>query len=65
VDGRAEPGLGRAGHRDAGLGVSLGLLAGTLSGVSDAGPHPNKAHATRGRRAYRLEPDRAAAHVVR
>ncbi len=33
--------------------------------LADAGPHPNKAHAAWGRRAYRLEPDPAAAHVVR
>ena len=30
--------------------------------LADAGPHPNKAHAAWGRRAYRLEPDPAAAH---
>jgi DNA invertase Pin-like site-specific DNA recombinase len=33
--------------------------------LADAGPHPNKAHAAWGRRAYRLEPDPAAAPVVR
>jgi Recombinase len=33
--------------------------------LGDAGPHPNKAHATRGRRAHRLEPDPETAHVVR
>jgi site-specific DNA recombinase len=33
--------------------------------LADAGPHPNKAHAVWGRRAYRLEPDPDAAHVVR
>jgi site-specific DNA recombinase len=33
--------------------------------LADAGPHPNKAHAAWGRRAYRLEPDPATEHVVR
>jgi len=33
--------------------------------LADAGPHPNKAHAAWGRRAWRLEPDPEAAHVVR
>ena len=33
--------------------------------LADAGPHPNKAHAAWGRRGYRLEPDPAAAPVVR
>ena len=33
--------------------------------LADAGPHPNKAHAAWGRRAYRLEPDPATGHVVR
>ena len=33
--------------------------------LGDAGPHPNKAHAAWGRRAYRLEPDPETAHVVR
>jgi site-specific DNA recombinase len=33
--------------------------------LADAGPHPNKAHAAWGRRAYRLEPDPETAHVVR
>jgi Recombinase len=33
--------------------------------LADAGPHPKKAHAAWGRRGYRLEPDPAAAHVVR
>jgi site-specific DNA recombinase len=33
--------------------------------LGDAGPHPNKAHATWGRRAHRLEPDPESAHVVR
>jgi site-specific DNA recombinase len=33
--------------------------------LGDAGPHPNKAHASWGRRAHRLEPDPATAHVVR
>jgi site-specific DNA recombinase len=33
--------------------------------LGDAGPHPNKAHATRGRRAHRLEPDPETVHVVR
>ena len=33
--------------------------------LSDAGPHPNKAHAAWGRRAHRLEPDPETAHVVR
>jgi site-specific DNA recombinase len=32
--------------------------------LADAGPHPNKAHATWGRRAHRLEPDPATAPVV-
>ena len=32
--------------------------------LGDAGPHPNKAHAARGRRAHRLEPDPETAHVV-
>ena len=32
--------------------------------LADAGPHPNKAHAAWGRRAHRLEPDPATAHVV-
>jgi site-specific DNA recombinase len=32
--------------------------------LADAGPHPNKAHAARGRRAHRLEPDPATAPVV-
>ena len=32
--------------------------------LGDAGPHPNKAHAAWGRRAYRLEPDPGTAHVV-
>jgi hypothetical protein len=31
--------------------------------LSDAGPHPNKAHAAWGRRAHRLDPE--IAHVVR
>jgi hypothetical protein len=33
--------------------------------LTDAGPHPNKAHAAWGRRAHRLEPDPRTAHVVR
>ncbi|HXT93953.1 MAG TPA: recombinase family protein [Trebonia sp.] len=33
--------------------------------LGDAGPHPNKAHATWGRRAHRLEPDPETVHVVR
>ena len=33
--------------------------------LADAGPHPNKAHAAWGRRAYRLEPDPDTAPVVR
>ena len=33
--------------------------------LADAGPHPNKAHAAWGRRAYCLEPDPDTAHVVR
>jgi site-specific DNA recombinase len=33
--------------------------------MGDAGLHPNKAHAARGRRAHRLEPDPETAHVVR
>jgi site-specific DNA recombinase len=33
--------------------------------LGDAGPHPNKAHATWGRRAHRREPDPETAHVVR
>ena len=33
--------------------------------LADAGPHPNKAHAAWGRRARKLEPDPATAHVVR
>jgi DNA invertase Pin-like site-specific DNA recombinase len=33
--------------------------------LGDAGPHPNKVHASWGRRAHRLEPDPATAHVVR
>ena len=33
--------------------------------LADAGPHPNKAHAAWGRRARKLEPDPAAAPVVR
>ena len=33
--------------------------------LGDAGPHPNKAHATCRRRAHRLEPDPETAHVVR
>jgi DNA invertase Pin-like site-specific DNA recombinase len=32
--------------------------------LADAGPHPNKMHASWGRRAYRLEPDPQTAHVV-
>jgi hypothetical protein len=32
--------------------------------LGDAGPHPNKAHASWGRRAHRLEPDPETAHVV-
>jgi hypothetical protein len=32
--------------------------------LGDAGPHPNKAHAAWGRRAYRLEPDPETARVV-
>jgi DNA invertase Pin-like site-specific DNA recombinase len=32
--------------------------------LADAGPHPNKAHAAWGRRAHRLDPDPATAHVV-
>jgi site-specific DNA recombinase len=32
--------------------------------LADAGPHPNKAHAAGGRRAHRLDPDPATAHVV-
>jgi DNA invertase Pin-like site-specific DNA recombinase len=32
--------------------------------LGDAGPHPNKVHASWGRRAHRLEPDPATAHVV-
>ena len=32
--------------------------------LADAGPHPNKAHAAWGRRAWRLEPDRQTAPVV-
>jgi site-specific DNA recombinase len=33
--------------------------------LADAGPHPNRAHAAWGRRAWRLEPDPQTAHVVR
>jgi hypothetical protein len=33
--------------------------------LADAGPHPNKVHASWGRRARRLEPDPGTAHVVR
>ena len=33
--------------------------------LGDAGPHPNKAHASWGRRAHRLEPDPETEHVVR
>jgi hypothetical protein len=33
--------------------------------LADTGPHPNKAHATWGRRARRLEPDPETAHIVR
>jgi site-specific DNA recombinase len=33
--------------------------------LADAGPHPNKTHATWGRRAHRLEPDPVTAPVVR
>ena len=33
--------------------------------LADAGPHPNKVHATWGRRAYRLEPGPRTAPVVR
>ena len=33
--------------------------------LADAGPHPNRAHAAWGRRAWRLEPDPQAAPVVR
>jgi DNA invertase Pin-like site-specific DNA recombinase len=33
--------------------------------LADAGPHPNKVHASWGRRAHRLEPDPETAHVVR
>jgi site-specific DNA recombinase len=33
--------------------------------LADAGPHPNKMHASWGRRAHRLEPDPATAPVVR
>jgi len=33
--------------------------------LADAGPHPNKAHATWGRRAHRLDPDPATAPTVR
>jgi DNA invertase Pin-like site-specific DNA recombinase len=33
--------------------------------LGDAGPHPNKLHASWGRRAHRLEPDPETAHVVR
>jgi len=33
--------------------------------LGDAGPHPNKMHASWGRRAHRLEPDPETAHVVR
>jgi site-specific DNA recombinase len=32
--------------------------------LADAGPHPNKAHAAWGRRAWKLEPDPATAPVV-
>jgi DNA invertase Pin-like site-specific DNA recombinase len=34
------------------------------SGLADAGPHSNKAHAAWGRRAHRLEPDPGTADVV-
>ena len=33
--------------------------------LADAGPHPNKVHASWGRRAHRLEPDSQTGHVVR
>ena len=33
--------------------------------LGDAGPHPNKAHASWGSRAHRLEPNPETAHVVR
>ena len=33
--------------------------------LADAGPHPNRVHASWGRRAHRLEPDPAAAPVVK
>jgi len=32
--------------------------------LADAGPHPNKVHASWGRRAHRLEPDPETAHTV-
>jgi site-specific DNA recombinase len=32
--------------------------------LGDAGPHPNKVHASWGRRAHRLEPDPETAHMV-
>jgi site-specific DNA recombinase len=32
--------------------------------LADAGPHPNKVHASWGRRAHRLDPDPDTAHVV-
>jgi hypothetical protein len=32
--------------------------------LADAGPHPDKAHAAWGRRAHKLEPDPATAHVL-
>jgi site-specific DNA recombinase len=41
------------------------LCAATGYRLADAGPHPNKAHAAWGRRAHRLDPDPATAHVVR
>jgi site-specific DNA recombinase len=33
--------------------------------LADAGPHPDKMHASWGRRVHRLEPDQATAPVVR
>jgi len=48
------------------LRAELGLLHGPYGyRLADAGPHPNKAHAAWGRRAYRLEPDPVTAPVVR
>jgi site-specific DNA recombinase len=59
------PGPHRDGRPDPGTGPVPGGRPPYGYQLTDAGPHPNKAHAAWGRRAHRLDPDPATAPVVR